>query len=97
MLKQVVGVQRGVEAIEADVTGRIDLTDLFGHAEPQPQRCMHRNRYPHEAGAGHFVQIEALDGNVQPVRCIPSAFEERQRRGDAKGLMPELIAGDQQN
>ena len=95
--EQVVGVEGGVEPIETDVTPRIGPTDLFGHADAEPQRRVHRDRDPDEARARRLLPIEALDADVQRLRGEPRALQEPERRGEAERLVAELVAGDQQD
>jgi hypothetical protein len=95
--EQVVGVEGGVEPIEADVTPRVGPTDLFGHADAEPQCREHRDRDPDEARSGRLVPIEALDGDVQHLRGEPRALQKAERRGEAERLVAKLVAGDEQD
>jgi hypothetical protein len=80
--EQVVGVEGGVEPIETDVTPRIDATDLFGHADAEPQRRVHRDRDPDEARSCRLLRIEALDAMSSASGIYPTP--SRNPSGEAR-------------
>src|SRR5215470_865170 len=95
-LEQILGIERGVEAVEADVAAWIHTTDLLRHAHPESERGVHGYRDGDEAGTHASRRLEGLHGDVEGLRGVPRPLEEGERRGQGQGLMPQLIAGDEE-
>ena len=97
VLEEVVGIQRRVETIEADVAAWIHAADLLCHADPQPERGVHGHGDRHEAGMGKPCRVERLDRDVERFGRVAGALEESQRRGEGQRLVAQLIAGDEED
>ena len=97
VFQQVIGVQRRVEAVQADFGGRIDLTDALGNTDTEAQRGMHRDGDADELRSGDLFRLEALDRDVQRVRRETGPLQKRLRQCGTERLMAQLVAGDQQN
>jgi hypothetical protein len=57
IFEQVIGVQRGIKPVEADVTIGIDFPDTLCHADSQAQGSVHRDANSNEPSASHFFDI----------------------------------------
>ncbi len=97
MLQQILRVDRSVEAEEADVACRVDLTDQLGRASAETQSRVHRHRDPDEPSAPDALSVKLLHRDIQPGRRVPRLLEERDRLGEADRLVAELVTRDQQN
>ena len=95
VLEEVVGVQRRVETVEADVAAWIHAADLLRHADSQPERGVHGHGDRHQAGLGKPCRVERLDGDVERLGRVAGTLEKGQRRGEGKRLVSQLIAGDE--
>src|SRR5437660_2015432 len=95
--QQVLGIQRGVQAVEADMAGGIRLADQLGHADAEAQGGVHRHGDPDESRAGDTLQINLLDRDVQTCRRVPRLLKESHRQGDSDPLVPKLVARAQQD
>src|SRR5947208_15640806 len=97
VLQQILRVDRSVEAEEADVACRVDLTDQLGRASAETQSRVHRHRDPDEPSAPDALSVKLLHRDIHPGRRVPRLLEERDRLGEADRLVAELVTRDQQN
>ena len=97
VLAQVVGVESRVETIEGQMTPGIEGADALGDVHPQPERRVHGYGEGDQSCTPHLLGIKRLDREVQHVRRIPRTFQEGDRPGDGKGLVTQLITGDEQD
>jgi hypothetical protein len=97
LAEDVLGVERGVEAEEADVRAWILLADLSSGPDSDPERGVHGHRDRDELRASHLRCVEALDRDVLGVGSEPCALEGGQRAGDGDGLVPQLVARDEED
>src|SRR6266404_3948297 len=95
--EEIFRVERRIETVETNVTAGVEPANLFSHAQAESQRGVHWNRYPNEAGALNLVRIEAFDRNVHGFGVIPGPAQQPHWHCYARRLMPEFVAGDQEN
>ena len=96
-VEEVPGVQRGVEPVEADRAVAVDLAYPAPRARAQTQRRMHRDRDADEARLCDARFVQALDREVDHARRKPGALEKGGRPRQPLGLMPQLVAGQEQD
>ena len=97
LAQEVLGVQRGVVAVEADVRGGIRGAHARRGGDAHAQRRVHGHRHGHQSRAPDLVRVEGLDGQVHHGGPVARALEKRRRPRHRKRLMPELVAGDEQD
>jgi hypothetical protein len=95
--QQVVGVQRGVEPVEAHVAAGIHAPHFFSRLHAEPEGRVHGDGDGHEPRARHAAGIEWLDGEVESRGREAGALEKGERRGQGQRLVAELIAGQQED
>src|SRR5262245_25564341 len=97
VVKQVVGIQRGIKPIAADRGRWVKFAHALSDADTEAQGGVHRHRNADEAGAHHFRIIERVDGDVERVRGEAGTLEKTERPGGAERLMAQLVTRDQQH
>ena len=95
LVEQVVGVECGVESVEADVAVGVDLTNPLHHPHAQSQCRVHWHRDTDEASRVDVVVVEFRDGDVQGTRCEAGSIEKPHGQRHADGLMSEFVARDE--
>ena len=96
-LQQIVAVEPGVEAEEAEVGVRIRCARLPRRVHADAQRSVHGYGNGDQVGAGRSAGWELLDGQVGSCGVKGGFPEGGQRPGQAERLMAEFVAGDQQD
>ena len=97
MREQVIGVQRGVESVETDMTFRVDLANPLYHPHAQAQRRVHGDGDPDDTRTGNLVHVQVFDRDIHRLGGKPLPLEERHWHSHSNRLMPEFIARDAQN
>src|SRR2546426_6425316 len=86
VLQQILRVDRSVEAEEADVACRVDLTDQLGRASAETQSRVHRHRDPDEPSAPDALSVQLLHRDIQPGPRVPRLLDGSDRMGWAGRL-----------
>ncbi len=94
-LKQVFGIDRGVQSIETDVAGWILRPDQLGDPHPKPERRVHGYRDADKSckPEGRFINV--FNRDVETDRRKSDLLEKSHRLSDAKRLVTQFITGDQ--
>ena len=77
--EQVVGVQRGVEPVEAHVAAGIHAPHFFRHSRAEPEGRVHGDGDGYEPRARHAAGIEWLHGEVESRGREAGALEKGER------------------
>ena len=96
-MQQVVAVEPGVEPEEADVGAGVQRAGFSGRVDTDAQGSVHGYGNCNQVGAGRSAGREVFHGQVGRGSVKASRAEGGQRPGQAKGLMTEFVAGEQQN
>ena len=94
---QVVGVEQRVEAVKHDPARGIDPADPLGGADADRERSVHRHGDRGHAGAPHLHLGEGIEGEIHHVRGKSRPLEKRLRPGETKGLVAQLVTGDEED
>ena len=95
--QEMLGIQRRVQAVEADVGRRIFLAHARGDPDAEAQRRVHRHGDRDEARAANALGIEGLDGHVEHGWPIAGALEEGRRPRHGQRLVAQLVAADEED
>src|SRR6185369_7210320 len=95
--EELVGVEGGVEAVDADVGGWVQGADALGGDDAETQGGVHRDGDRDEAGAGDVLGIEGLEGEIEHGRRVAGTLQERRGPRDRQGLVSQLVASDEKN
>jgi hypothetical protein len=93
----VAGVERGVEAEEAEVRARVLRAGARRHFHAQAQRGVHRHRERDDPGPRQLLRVHRLDRDVHQRGPVPGALQEGGRPGHRERLVAQLVAGHEEN
>src|SRR5439155_14696352 len=79
VLQQILRVDRSVEAEEADVACRVDLTDQLGRASAETQSRVHRHGDPEDRTGRAPFTVNSPNPETTPAGRYPRLLEERDR------------------
>ena len=95
--EEVVGVERRVEAEEAEVRARVRGAGVRGDFHAQAERGVHRHRDGDDPGPRQLLRVQRLHRDVHQRRPVPGALQEGGRPGHREGLMAHLVARHEEN
>ncbi len=95
--QQELRVQGRIEPVEADVGRGIERPHPLGDAQPDAQRGVHGHADAHQRRAPHGGGVESGHGQVLQGGRVPGFPQKAGGRGQPHGLMPQLVAGEQQD
>jgi hypothetical protein len=95
--EQVLGVEPRIEAVVDEHRSRIERPHLARGLDADPERGVHGHRDADECRPSDPFAVEALDRQVETGGSKTRPIEERRGRSQADRLVPELVAGDEED
>ena len=97
MGQEILGVQRGVESVEAEMRAGVEDPDAARQVHPDPHGRVHGHRDADEAGPADDILRDRFDRGVDDRDVISFGLQASGGGGQAEGLMAQFIAGDEQD
>ena len=91
------GADTGVETEEGDGSLKAPSSHLLDERERQPGGGVHGNRDGDGLGVVDGVPVDGLDGEVEGGDCMAPPAESSCRKSHVKGLVAELVGGDEKD